>query len=324
MYKDEIVEEIHRIREEYARSLNYDLSAIVADLQSREFEGEWEEVDLSRKNDPKNWNDSLLKDDTLMNDRENLVRKESNRYRILKIFYDTLGERSNSTLNESDIVGHLVEKREMSDKEAESAINHLINEGLLQSAYFGAISITHEGFKEIEASIKYPDRSTKHFSNKAIHFYNIAVAGDYIMGDNINTDLRGTNISGNVAGQVRDNAQQNASNFSQNINQTVDEIAKLIDSLRDIAMNFPEEYEEQRKEALDHLEDLQEEIITPEKRKPSKIKANLMALGGTACIVAGHIAGATDFVNNFTDLANKAGFTLSDLNLPQLIQSSPK
>jgi hypothetical protein len=30
MWEDEIVEEIHRIREEYARSFNYDLDAIFA------------------------------------------------------------------------------------------------------------------------------------------------------------------------------------------------------------------------------------------------------------------------------------------------------
>lgn len=32
MYKDEIVEEIHKYREEYAKSFNYDLSAIFIDL----------------------------------------------------------------------------------------------------------------------------------------------------------------------------------------------------------------------------------------------------------------------------------------------------
>ncbi len=35
MWTDEIVEEIHRIREEYAKSFNYDLDAIFADLRKR-------------------------------------------------------------------------------------------------------------------------------------------------------------------------------------------------------------------------------------------------------------------------------------------------
>jgi hypothetical protein len=36
MYKDEIVEEIHKYREEYAKSLNYDLQAIFEDLRKKQ------------------------------------------------------------------------------------------------------------------------------------------------------------------------------------------------------------------------------------------------------------------------------------------------
>jgi len=49
MWKDEIVEEIHRIREEYAKSFNYDLDAIFADLRKKETESGREVVNLSRK-----------------------------------------------------------------------------------------------------------------------------------------------------------------------------------------------------------------------------------------------------------------------------------
>jgi len=49
MYQDEIVEEIHRIREEYSRSFNHDLKAIFADLQKQQAESGREVVDLSRK-----------------------------------------------------------------------------------------------------------------------------------------------------------------------------------------------------------------------------------------------------------------------------------
>jgi len=38
MWQDEIVEEIHRIREEHAKSFNYDLDAIFADLQKKQAE----------------------------------------------------------------------------------------------------------------------------------------------------------------------------------------------------------------------------------------------------------------------------------------------
>lgn len=36
MYKDEILEEIHKYREEYARSFNYDLNAIFDDLRKKQ------------------------------------------------------------------------------------------------------------------------------------------------------------------------------------------------------------------------------------------------------------------------------------------------
>lgn len=49
MWTDEIVEEIHRIREEYAKSLNDDLDAIFADLREKEARSGREVVTLSRK-----------------------------------------------------------------------------------------------------------------------------------------------------------------------------------------------------------------------------------------------------------------------------------
>ena len=49
MLQDEIVEEIHRIRDEYAKSFNYDLKAILADLQKQQAESGREVVKLSPK-----------------------------------------------------------------------------------------------------------------------------------------------------------------------------------------------------------------------------------------------------------------------------------
>ncbi|BAU11760.1 hypothetical protein LEP3755_22630 [Leptolyngbya sp. NIES-3755] len=49
MWTDEIVEEIHRIREEYAKSLNDDLEAIFADLRRKEAQSGRKVVDLSQK-----------------------------------------------------------------------------------------------------------------------------------------------------------------------------------------------------------------------------------------------------------------------------------
>jgi hypothetical protein len=49
MFKDEIVEEIHRIREEYSRSFNHNLKAIFADLQKQQSASGRDVVNLSRK-----------------------------------------------------------------------------------------------------------------------------------------------------------------------------------------------------------------------------------------------------------------------------------
>lgn len=49
MYQDVIVEEIHRIREEYSRSFNHNLKALFADLQKQQAESSRKVVNLSRK-----------------------------------------------------------------------------------------------------------------------------------------------------------------------------------------------------------------------------------------------------------------------------------
>lgn len=49
MYQDAIVEEIHRIREEYSQSFNHNLKALFADLQKQQAESGRKVVNLSRK-----------------------------------------------------------------------------------------------------------------------------------------------------------------------------------------------------------------------------------------------------------------------------------
>jgi hypothetical protein len=49
MWQDEIIDEIHKIREEHAKSFNYDLDAMFADWQRREAEGGREVVSLPPK-----------------------------------------------------------------------------------------------------------------------------------------------------------------------------------------------------------------------------------------------------------------------------------
>jgi hypothetical protein len=49
MYKDEILEEIYKYREEYAKSFNYDLKAIFSDLRKKQIAHGHEVVKLPIK-----------------------------------------------------------------------------------------------------------------------------------------------------------------------------------------------------------------------------------------------------------------------------------
>jgi len=109
------------------------------------------------------------------------------------------------------------------------------------------------------------------------------------------------------------------SSFSQNIGQNVDEITRLINSLRDMAQEFPEA---KREEALVHLDDLQEDINTPDKRKPQRIKTRLVALLTFATMSAGVLAGAADFSNNVLELSEKLGVSI-ELSHPQSTPQLP-
>ena len=132
---------------------------------------------------------------------------------------------------------------------------------------------------------------------------------------NITNDLRGANIA-NFANQVRDSASQTASNFTQTVNSNIDDITKLIAVLRDTAQTFPDE---QREEALGHLEDLEEDLKSPNSdRTPRRIKATLAAL----LTIAGMVAATTDFGNNVLELSEKLGIELIQPHLNQQLPPS--
>lgn len=56
MYKDPILEEIHKYREEYAKSFNYDLKAIFEDLRKKQMKSGRKVVKLPIKR----WSNTVL------------------------------------------------------------------------------------------------------------------------------------------------------------------------------------------------------------------------------------------------------------------------
>lgn len=94
-----------------------------------------------------------------MNDQAKMNNKEANRYQLLKIFYDAAESNGLgiAIINQQKLVSYVVENELMSQDEANSAFNYLVNENLLNSLnFYGDTEITHSGIKEIEASIKNP------------------------------------------------------------------------------------------------------------------------------------------------------------------------
>ncbi|MBE9211067.1 pentapeptide repeat-containing protein [Nostoc sp. LEGE 06077] len=128
-----------------------------------------------------------------------------------------------------------------------------------------------------------------------------------------------TEINANNVGFIQ-SGNGTVSNFSQNIGQNSDEITKIISSLRDLAQEFPDS---KREEAMVHLDDLQEDISKPEKRKPERIKTRIVALLTIAGTIAGVIAGVTDFSNNVLELANKLNIPIEFSQSQQPTQQLP-
>ena len=106
------------------------------------------------------------------------------------------------------------------------------------------------------------------------------------------------------------------SNFSQNIGINIGEITQLINSLRETAQKFPES---EREEVLMHLDDLQEDVSNPDKRKPEKIKVRLKRLLAIAATV---LVGFADFSNNVLELSEKLGVPI-EINHSQTLQTLP-
>ena len=164
-----------------------------------------------------------------MNDKENLERKESNRYRVLKLFYDEIGDKYQQgvTLDQKIVIRYLSENEGISQEELEEAFNYLINENLLECmTSWGHTIITHSGVKEIEASIKNPKQSTEHFSSQAIQL----VIKEFIMGDKLE------NINNS---QIVNRSEVNNS-FNKNISEEKRTLAEAANAIQQLLKQLEE------------------------------------------------------------------------------------
>jgi hypothetical protein len=200
-----------------------------------------------------------------MNDKEKIEKRDSNRYRVLRLFYDEIADKyqQGATLNREQVVRHLIENESISQEELEEAFNYLINEKLLESmTSWGHTIITHSGVKEIEASIKNPKESTEHFSRQAIQL----VIGEVIMGDkfeNINAPI--VNRS-----EVNNSFNKNLSEQKKTLAEAANEIQQLLKQLEESNPDATE---------IEQIAYLEDETTPSFKRR---VSSALQAAGETA------------------------------------------
>jgi hypothetical protein len=106
---------------------------------------------------------------------------------------------------------------------------------------------------------------------------------------------------------VLQNGNYNTANVTQNINQNITEILQLVDALRQSAVDFSPE---QHKEAIEHLEDVETQVKSPEPRT-SNLKGSLLALWLIAQNGVSYLnETGLPFLNKLIDLANKLNIPL--------------
>ena len=103
----------------------------------------------------------------------------------------------------------------------------------------------------------------------------------------------------NVAGEVKD--KQVVNDYSITIDSNVKDINRLISLLRETIQQFPEE---QREDAEMEIDDLEAEIVNPEKQDPKRFGRRLKRLaviGTTVATLAGGAVKLSENANTFTD-----------------------
>ncbi|MEG4320266.1 MULTISPECIES: hypothetical protein [unclassified Microcoleus] len=122
--------------------------------------------------------------------------------------------------------------------------------------------------------------------------------------NNFQNAFQGANFSGNIGGSSN-SAQVSGNQSVQNNNANTAELLKLISSMRQTAAQFPE-YE--REEVLMEISNVEAQLNKPADQRNLKLIGKklgvILAIAGS---IASPIANMTDFTNNVTDLAEKAG-----------------
>lgn len=135
------------------------------------------------------------------------------------------------------------------------------------------------------------------------------IAGDKILGNKINITNHNEHANiANIVNNPQNNVTIKAEQFSQTIGTNTAELLQIITNLRQITTQFPQPSQD---DIIIDLDDIEEEIKKPEKQRHlPKLKKRILALLTAVTLIGAPIANLTDFTNNLTDLATKAGIEL--------------
>ncbi len=167
-------------------------------------------------------------------DHDLLLRKQRNRYLILKFFYDQIGDNKFGTLGRYDVIKSVRDDEAMTTEEAESALDYLESERLIKTLDFeGHMLLEHAGRIEIEDSLQKPDQSTKHFPEKV---FQIVVHRDlnYVTGsDNSvsNNNLQNNQFGGGFANRDQSGGLLQIQSHTPNLAEVASEIKQLLENL---------------------------------------------------------------------------------------------
>lgn len=192
----------------------------------------------------------------------NLVaERQSKRYQLLRLIYNLSGGSTSKRVS-------VIELRDESGfpiNEVEEALDYLQEEYLIKEGSNERfdVFIKHAGVIEVEQSISNPAKPTEHFTTQVIqHFHG-------------------------TVGAIQ-NAPHSTANIQQNIGADSSDVLRLIQELRQSFQSLPPE---QRDDALQLVDSLQEEAQSPSPRK-ERMKAFLRGLGTFTIDTASNVLAA--------------------------------
>jgi hypothetical protein len=176
-----------------------------------------------------------------------IQEKQRRRYQMLHKLWEAVGGKEYA---EADFFG-IAREMGLSEDEANEIYGYFTSEGLFGNrGVDGGVSLSHRAIVEIEQSITQPNRGTEHFPSTVIQNFNAPV------------------------GSVQ-TGSHSVAHVTQNFGSSASEVVNLIRELRQNLQALPPD---ERQEAIEVVDALEEEVQSPTPRK-GRIKAFLGQLG---------------------------------------------